>query len=121
MLNNLRLVRIHNLFIIALVQYLMRWSIIYPILRINNYELQISDFHFFLLVLSTIFFAAAGYIINDYFDRKTDTFNRPKKVLIGRKIDRRVAMFLHMFFNIFAIVLGFFVAYKIGIYKLGFV
>jgi len=121
MINYLRLVRIHNLLIIALVQYLMRWSIIYPILRINGFELQISNFYFFLLVLSTIFFAAAGYIINDYFDRKTDTFNHPEKVLIGRKINRRVAMILHMLFNFFAIVLGFFVAYKIGMYKLGFV
>ncbi len=99
----------------------MRWSIIYPILKVNNFHLQFSEFNFFLLVLSTIFLAAAGYVINDYFDRKTDLLNRPDTVIVGTVIKRRVAMILHIVMNIIGIGLGFYISFSIGIYKLGFI
>ena len=67
-MNFLRLIRIQNLIIVALTQYLMRWAIIRPLLKINDFEFQFSEFNFFLLVLSTLLITAAGYVINDYFD-----------------------------------------------------
>jgi 4-hydroxybenzoate polyprenyltransferase len=36
---------------------------------------------FFISLLSTTLIAAAGYIINDYFDVKTDKINRPESVV----------------------------------------
>ncbi len=117
----LKLIRYQNLLIIAVTQYLMRWSIIYPILKVNNFHLQFSEFNFFLLVLSTIFLAAAGYVINDYFDRKTDLLNRPDNVIVGTVIKRRVAMILHIVMNIIGIGLGIYISFSIGIYKLGFI
>lgn len=99
----------------------MRWSIIEPILKVNNFHLQFSEFNFFLLVLSTIFLAAAGYVINDYFDRKTDLLNRPDTVIVGTAIKRRVAMILHIVMNIIGIGLGIYISFSIGIYKLGFI
>ena len=89
----LKLIRIQNLFIIAGTQYLMRWAIIHPLLRhsygfggeeiklLTGFDLQFNEFYFFLLVLSTIFLTAAGYVINDYFDTKTD-------ILIVGKVNR---------------------------------
>ena len=121
MFHYLKLIRYQNLLIIAVTQYLMRWSIIYPILKVNNFHLQFSEFNFFLLVLSTIFLAAAGYVINDYFDRKTDLLNRPDTVIVGTVIKRRVAMILHIVINIIGIGLGFYILLSIGIYKLGFI
>ena len=50
----------------------MRWCIISPFLELNHFSLQLDWFHFLILVLSTVFIAAAGYIINDYFDTRTD-------------------------------------------------
>ena len=32
---------------------------------------------------STVLIAAAGYIINDYFDIKIDLINKPREVVVG--------------------------------------
>ncbi|MBN1252588.1 MAG: geranylgeranylglycerol-phosphate geranylgeranyltransferase [Bacteroidales bacterium] len=121
MLAFLKLIRIQNLIIVAVTQYLMRYAIIEPILKINNFELQLSNFNFFILVFSTVLLTAAGYVINDYFDTKTDILNRPDSVVVGRKIGRRTAMTIHLIFNIIAIIGGFYISYKIGLYQLGFI
>jgi len=121
MLPFLKLIRIQNLIIVAATQYLMRYAIIEPILKINSFELQLSNLNFFILVLATVLLTAAGYVINDYFDTKTDTINRPKTVVVGRKIGRRTAMTMHVVFNVVGIIAGFYISYKIGLYQLGFI
>ncbi|NOZ36437.1 MAG: UbiA family prenyltransferase [Chlorobi bacterium] len=114
----LKLIRIKNLIIIAATQYLMRYAVIFPILESRGYKSQFSDFNFFLLVLTTILLAAAGYAINDYFDTKTDLINRPKTVVVGKHINRRHVMTLHIIFNTVAIILGFYISYQIHLWKL---
>lgn len=114
-----RLIRYRNLLIVAATQYLMRYAIIRPILGINNFELQLGEFHFFLLVFSTVLITAAGYVINDYFDTRTDLLNRPDKVVIGSRISRRTAIILHWILNLAGILTGFYLAFHIGIPVLG--
>lgn len=121
MINYLKLIRLPNLLIIVLTQYLMRYSIINSFLEYTGFELQMSDFHFALLVISTICIAAAGYVINDYFDRRIDQINKPQEVIIGSKIDRRHAMFLHINLNIIGVFIGFYLAYVVHIYLLALV
>lgn len=118
MLAILRLLRFQNLLIIAATQYLMRYCIIYPFLKINNFELQLNGFHFLLLVLATIFIAAAGYAINDYFDTGTDRLNRPDDVVIDRSIQRRLAMLIHLILNFFGVSLGIYLSFYIGVPEL---
>lgn len=112
-----KLIRLPNLLIIAITQYAMRYAII------GAFELdfKMSDLDFFLLSLSTVMIAAAGYIINDYFDIKIDRVNRPEKIIVGKYIKRRVAMGAHMVINGIALVVAFYVAYKVGNYKLAFI
>jgi 4-hydroxybenzoate polyprenyltransferase len=74
----LRLVRFPNLLIIAFTQYAMRYLIMEPLLPSSTFELQFGNFQFALLVFSTMLIAAAGYIINDYFDTQADLINKPK-------------------------------------------
>ncbi|MFW6327495.1 MAG: geranylgeranylglycerol-phosphate geranylgeranyltransferase [Bacteroidota bacterium] len=121
MWNFLKLIRIQNLLIIALTQYMVRYMVVEPYLKHHGLALQFSSFHFLLLVLATMFIAAAGYIINDYFDRKTDLLNRPEKVLVGKSIRRRVAMVLHQVFSIIGVIIGFYIAYYIGYIFIGIV
>ena len=116
-----KLIRLPNLLLIALVQYLVRYCLIGSMVRFSNMELQLSNLDFFLLSLSTVMIAAAGYIINDYFDTRIDTVNRPDRVIVGRVIKRRVAMGAHVVISFIAIVIGFYLARKIGLYKLGFI
>ncbi len=121
MINFLRLIRYKNLLIIILTQYLMRWSIIKPILEVYEFKLQFTELNFFFLVMATVFITAAGYVINDYFDTKTDLVNRPDTVIIGRVLNRRWAILLHVIFNTIGIGLGAYISFYIGIPILTFV
>ena len=68
----LKLIRFENLLFIILIQYFMRFLIIKPILTDHNLNILFSEFHFALLVLTTILLAASGYIINNSFDAELD-------------------------------------------------
>ncbi|MBV6485973.1 MAG: 1,4-dihydroxy-2-naphthoate octaprenyltransferase [Flavobacteriales bacterium] len=117
----LKLIRLPNLLIIALTQYVVRYAIIYPFLTINSIELKMSNLDFFLLSLSTVMIAAAGYIINDYFDTKVDRVNRPDKIIVGKYIKRRWAMGSHIVISGIAMILALYVAYDIGNIKLAII
>ncbi len=117
----LRLIRFQNLLIIAATQYIMRYCIIFPFLKINNFDLQLDGFRFFLLVLSTVLIAAGGYVINDYFDTGTDRLNRPGKVVIDKSIQRRMAMLMHFLLNFTGIVIGIYLSFYIKVPELSII
>ena len=83
-----RLIRLKNLLIIALTQIIVKFSFI-DVLFPHDFP---SDTHFLLLVFSTVFIAAAGYIINDIYDVETDKINKPEELIIGKSISSRVAI-----------------------------
>lgn len=99
----LRLVRTPNLIILALTQYLTRIFLVGPS---HLWKSAILDYRFFLLVLSNVLIASAGYIINDYYDIKIDTVNKPDRVIIGKIFKRRVAMAAHTVLNFTGIGIG---------------
>lgn len=107
------LVRFPNLIIIALTQYAMRYLIMEPLLPNSDFQLQFGNLQFFLLVLSTIFIAGAGYIINDYFDTRTDMINKPTRVVVGMEVGRRQAMILHAMLNIIGVGIGIYLSFYI--------
>ncbi len=76
---------------------------------------------FSLAELVMVALAAAGNIINDYFDLRVDRINKPDRVLIGKYVKRRVAMISHQALNAFAVITGFFLAYDVGNYWLALV
>lgn len=110
----LRLIRFPNLLIVALTQYAIRFGIISPFLTQAELGLFMSEKLFGLLVLATVLIAAAGYIINDYFDVKLDLLNKPKQLIIGKSISRRQAMFLHTIINGIGLLIAAYVAYVIN-------
>ena len=109
---------------------LMRYGVLEPllrkigvILRSGTGEeipmvLQFPWYDFVLLVAATVFITAGGYVINDYFDIKTDLINKGK-VIVGTKIPRRQAMMWHNIFNIMGVAAGFYVSWKAGYVWLG--
>lgn len=114
----LKLVRIENLLMIALTQILLRYFVLQKVLHINDLELALNSSLFFMMVLSTVLIAAAGYIINDYFDVKTDLINHPDTVVVDRVIKRRWAIILHITFTLIGIAMGMFAALKTGYLRL---
>lgn len=96
----------------------MRYYVLRPMVAVNGFELQFSNFNFLLLVLSTVLIAAAGNVINDYFDQRTDRVNKPKDIIVGVHVTRRVAMAVHQLFNLIGLALAVWVAMRIGMWKL---
>ncbi len=103
-----KLVRAENLFILAFTLYAVWLNIIGP----GCLKTSSMGPLFMLLTISTVLIAAAGYIINDYFDVKTDTINHPETVVIDKVIKRRWAMALHIVFSSVGFLLGAWVALK---------
>jgi len=112
--NFLKLIRFPNLLIIVLTQMLVRWCLIQPMLAFRQLSPAFSDFQFSLLVLSTVLIAAAGYIINDYYDTDADQINKPEKVIIGKSIGKSTALFFYWSFNIIAVLAGFYLGFKMN-------
>ena len=99
----LRLIRVQNLLIVVGTQYLARIALIGPR---ENWPQLLLDSRMVILTLSTVCIAAAGYIINDYFDVKIDIVNKPERVIIGRYLKRRWAITAHQALNVIGCLLG---------------
>ncbi|SDD68579.1 geranylgeranylglycerol-phosphate geranylgeranyltransferase [Niabella drilacis] len=98
-----RLVRYPNLIFIALTQAMFQYCIYDPI---YGGQVPRNDlFQFILLVLASVFIAAGGNIINDYFDMNIDRINKPQKMIIGKYINRRWALVWHLLLSVLGIVL----------------
>jgi 4-hydroxybenzoate polyprenyltransferase len=99
----------------------MRYLIMEPLLPDSDFHLQFGGIQFFLLVLSTVFIAGGGYIINDYFDTRTDMINKPARVVVGVEVGRRQAMILHAMLNFIGIGIGIYLAFYIDLPALSLV
>ncbi|MDF2448296.1 MAG: ubiquinone biosynthesis protein UbiA [Bacteroidota bacterium] len=110
----LKLIRVENLVIIAITQLCIKYLVFSPVNEFSKFTTSL----FSISLLSTLLIAAAGYIINDYFDVKTDKINRPETVVIDVVIKRRWAMILHILFNLIGLALGFYLAVKCNSLKL---
>jgi len=124
----LKLIRWKNLLIVILTMILMRYCVLAALIgklsiimqdgTTATMSLRFSLPDFILLVLATVFLTAGGYVINDYFDIKTDLINKGK-VIVGTRIPRRHAMMWHNIFNIAGVLIGFYISWKSGYFWLG--
>lgn len=103
----LRLTRFWNLVIIGTSQYFVAIFLIDRELLLN--------WKLFVLASSTAIIAAAGYIINDYYDIKIDLINKPNRVVIGKSITRRYALLFHSILSFIGVALGFVLSWKLGV------
>ncbi len=91
---------------IAITQMLFVYCIVHPVFYTAGIRPNIYGNYFILLALSSIFIAAAGYIINDYFDLNIDQFNKPEKLVVEKIINRRWVILWHLVLSIAGIVLS---------------
>lgn len=116
-----RLIRWPNLVMIAVTQVLFYFSIVPS--YVGDTISILSYFgtqHYLLLILSSLLIAAAGNIINDYFDRNIDEINKPAKKIIDKLIKRRWAIVMHIVFSLMAILIGFYIDSETPVFWLGF-
>jgi 4-hydroxybenzoate polyprenyltransferase len=74
-----------------------------------------QDINLYLIIFTTMVIAAAGYMINDYYDVKIDYVNKPDEVIIGRGMKRRVAIFFHSVLNVIGIAVGLLVSPRVAV------
>ena len=92
----MRLVRWSNLLFLAALIWLMEKWVAVPILDKAAFGEQLPWYLLVLILLATVFIAAGGYVINDYFDVKIDRINRPDEVVVTRTVSKPGAMRLSM-------------------------
>lgn len=95
------------------------YCIIRPVFEKGGKVPNIHGFHFVLLCLSSVFIAAAGYIINDYFDLNIDRVNKPDKLVVEKIINRRWTIIWHLVLSGLGIIMGFYLDITTGIVFLG--
>jgi 4-hydroxybenzoate polyprenyltransferase len=82
-------------------------GVAYNLLAVNDYlfvDFQILNYS--LLIFSTVIIAAAGNMINDYFDVKADRVNKPKKLIISKYLKKRWAIVIHWGLNLVAVFIS---------------
>jgi 4-hydroxybenzoate polyprenyltransferase len=109
-----RLVRWPNLVFIVVTQCLFYYWVAVPVFNKNNSTPVLSPLLFWFLVLSSVLIAAAGYIINDYFDLNIDRVNKPDKLVVEKIIKRRWAIMWHLILSFAGLVISLWVCFKVG-------
>src|SRR5207249_9067458 len=67
---------------------------------------------FIALIAASVLIAAAGYIINDYFDLNIDLVNKPNKLVVDKIIKRRWAIIWHLVLSGAGVLCSAYVAWK---------
>ena len=88
-------VRIYNILIIVLAQYLT------SIFILSDKKLfdVIFDFNLFLLILCSSLSIASGYIINNFYDQKKDIINKPIKSKIDDVVKKSTKLYFYFILN----------------------
>ncbi|MBL7755320.1 MAG: geranylgeranylglycerol-phosphate geranylgeranyltransferase [Chitinophagaceae bacterium] len=108
------LIRLPNLLFIALTQVMVYFFIVKPTVLHTGANQHLDFWPFCLLVFSTVCIAAAGYMINDYFDIGIDAINKPHRVTIEKVFKRRSIIIAHILLNIWALLLAVWAALQCG-------
>jgi len=110
----IKMIRLPNLFFIALTQILFHTAVLDTILLPLGTGPSIDGWNFILLVVSSVLIAAAGYIINDYFDINIDQINKPTANVVDKIVSRRWAMAWHFVLSGVGLLLSAWVAWRTG-------
>jgi len=106
----LRLIRWPNLLIAAFLMSVLRYGLIIPF----HLPHALSDFAFFLFVMATLMIMAAGNIINDVYDLKSDAINKPNKMIINKFVKESSALKIYWLLNVLGLIIGIGLALYIG-------
>lgn len=114
MVNYLRLIRWPNLVVIALLLFSCRYFVFSEYL--DNFALTfvpvLSNFNFFLLILSIILITIGGYIINDIEDVQIDKINKPGKNIFENSLSIDKGIKAYYLCTLLGILLGIWVGWQ---------
>lgn len=101
-------VRIHNILIIVLAQYLT--SIF--ILSEKEFFEVVLDYSLFLLIICSSISIASGYIINNFYDDEKDLINRPIRYKIDKVVKKSTKLNLYFFLNFCCVFFAYLISWR---------
>ena len=113
MLPFFRLVRLPNLVIVALTQYLLFYHILLPAFKKGGVSPEMHPVSFWMLCLATLMVTAAGYVINERYDQAADAINKPGRRVVGVYFSERWAMRAYYALGIAGLALSAFLAFSL--------
>lgn len=99
-----RLLHFPTLLLIAVMQLVTYYFIITPMLAQYGMKPLMTEMDLVNLVMASVFMAAGGFVINDYFDLKIDEINRPLTRVVGRVMEKHTAMTLYIFLTVVGVL-----------------
>ncbi|WP_109098081.1 geranylgeranylglycerol-phosphate geranylgeranyltransferase [Aquimarina sp. AU58] len=106
-------VRGYNILIIVFAQYLTSIFILAPQIRLRH---VILDPNLFVIVLASAGVIAAGYIINNFYDKEKDLINRPQKTMLDRLVSQRTKLTGYFVLNFLSVVCASYVSFRAVIF-----
>lgn len=103
----LKLIRFKNLLMIGFINCLIRF-VLYPKFQ---YTPTLSNIEFALFTLSVICIAAAGNMINDYFDKATDAINKTNQPIL--KFTNKSVFKIYGLLNLIGVAIGVYLTFQI--------
>lgn len=83
----LLLIRPINIAVVALTMLLFRYCIIdVKLYRAYDFLPYLNSLSFYVLLITTLFVTAGGYVINDIYDVEIDQINKPDKLIVGKHL-----------------------------------
>ncbi|WP_299605578.1 geranylgeranylglycerol-phosphate geranylgeranyltransferase [uncultured Aquimarina sp.] len=103
------IVRGYNILIIVFAQYLTSIFILAPDIPLRE---VLFDPNLFVIVLASAGVIAAGYIINNFYDREKDLINRPQKTMLDRLVSQQTKLTGYFVLNFLSVILASYVSFK---------
>lgn len=106
-------IRGYNILFLIIAIYLTSIYILAPDLPIRE---VLFDINLLMLVLSSVFAVASGYIINNFYDSEKDLINRPRKTMLDRMVSQRTKLTTYFILNLLSVIFASYVSFKAVIF-----
>lgn len=105
----LSVVRGYNILVLIAAQYL---AAIFIFSEHKSVKPVLFDWHLLYLVIATVSVVAAGYIINNFYDKNADKINRPIKTGLDSYVKQETKLSLYFFLNFVGFGFGWLVSWR---------
>lgn len=109
----LSVVRGYNILVLVTAQYLASIFIFSPQKSLRH---VVFDLHLFFVILATICVVAAGYIINNFYDRKADIINRPHKAGLDSVVSQQTKLTIYFSLNFLGVAIAYLVSWRAALF-----
>lgn len=117
----LKLIRLPNLLYVVIFQALVYYMVVNPLVSDSGFYLKMPIWIIASIMMATMFIAAGGYVVNDYFDLKIDRMNRPDKVVVTNSISKKEAMQIYIIFTVAGVAIGLAAAIALKSFTIAFI